>query len=230
MLIIITLSIFIISALLGGIYTYFVLNSESLKKHKIQQFRRQTDIFKQHFPLILTNMLLLTSVTGIALYFTQAAFTLKFPSLPILIGQSLFLIFLDDAYMYFFHKFLHKNPFFFRNVHKIHHKACPPFPLDFMYVHPFEWLGGMGGAAVGAIAIYFVFGEINAFPLWIFGAFRNLHEIEIHSGLKSVFAQYIPFMGLTEHHEHHHIYLEGNYASTFTIWDKIFQTSIKEKK
>jgi sterol desaturase/sphingolipid hydroxylase (fatty acid hydroxylase superfamily) len=210
MLILITISIFLLSTALGGIYSYFVLNSESLKKHKIQPFRRQNGIFKEHFPLILLNVCLLATTTGAALYFVQEVFVMKLPSLPILIGQSLFLIFLDDAYMYFFHKFLHKNSFFFKNVHKIHHRACPPFPLDFMYVHPFEWLGGMAGAGVGAIAIYFVFGEINAFPLWIFGAFRNLHEIEIHSGLKSVFAQYIPFMGLTEHHEHHHTYLEGN--------------------
>lgn len=228
MLSIITISIFLCCCTLGGVYSYFVLNSEILQKHKIQHFRRQTHIFKEHFPLILFNICLLISVTGIALYLAEDLFSLSFPTIPLLIGQFLFLVFLDDAYMYFFHKFLHKNPFFFKNVHKIHHRACPPFPLDFMYVHPFEWLGGMGGAGIGAVVIYLLFGEINAFPFWLFGAFRNLHEIEIHSGLKSVVAQYIPFMGLTEHHEHHHTYLEGNYGSTFTIWDKILRTSLKK--
>ena len=56
-------------------------------------------------------------------------------------------------------------------------------------------------------------------------ALRNLHELDIHSGVKSSkITSAIPFYGTTEHHDLHHSRNKGNYASTFTFWDKIFGT------
>ncbi len=58
-------------------------------------------------------------------------------------------------------------------------------------------------------------------------AIRNLHELDIHSGIKSSkITSFIPFYGSTEHHDLHHSKNKGNYASTFTIWDKVFGTEI----
>ena len=56
---------------------------------------------------------------------------------------------------------------------------------------------------------------------------RNIHELEIHSGFKSSFSRWIPFWGENEHHDMHHAKLNGNYSSTFTLWDKIFGTLMK---
>ena len=57
--------------------------------------------------------------------------------------------------------------------------------------------------------------------------FRTTHELFIHSGLRSsVFFKLIPFYGNNEHHEIHHAKFDCNYATTFTIWDKLFGTHV----
>ena len=38
------------------------------------------------------------------------------------------------------------------------------------------------------------------------------------------------FGGESEHHDLHHEKLNGNYATTFTIWDTLFNTKIDDEK
>lgn len=84
----------------------------------------------------------------------------------------------------------------------------------------------MIGAAFG-FTVVMIFMPINLFAFFLFGAIRNLHEIHIHSDLNLPFISQIPFISKTKHHDDHHSMLDGNYASTFVWWDKIFKTEIK---
>lgn len=222
----ITLSILTFSIIVGYLFSYIMLNTDWLKDQKIQKLRYKNNVFKEHFPLIALNLGLLYILAGVSLYFTNGIFVMKLPSIWVFCAQFAIMILIDDTYFYFFHRLLHVNDYLFKTIHKIHHKASPPFALDFMYAHPLEWLGGAAGPAIGIVLVYFLFGEINAFAFWLFAIFRNLHEVDIHSGIKSFFTQYIPFWGTSEHHDFHHSRIKGNYASMFTFWDKIFGTSI----
>ena len=66
---------------------------------------------------------------------------------------------------------------------------------------------------------------LEFFWLWIYLIVRNLHEIHIHSGIKTSWIKYfIPFYGDNEHHDLHHAKRDGNYASTFVLWDRIMGT------
>jgi sterol desaturase/sphingolipid hydroxylase (fatty acid hydroxylase superfamily) len=230
MLIFITLAILSSSVLLGGAYSYYVLQSPHATTFKIQPQKHQKNVFKKHFPLIAFNLALLFLVTGIALYFFEAAFEQKLPSFWTFCCQVGIILFFDDTFFYFYHRAMHQIPFLFKKIHSIHHRASPVFPLDFIYVHPLEWMLGATGMTLGIVCVYWWYGAINVYPFWAYAAFRNLHELEIHSNLRSMFGQYIPFWGTTEHHDYHHSKLNGNYASTFRFWDWIFKTEITPKE
>ncbi|MFN0203038.1 MAG: sterol desaturase family protein [Bacteroidia bacterium] len=230
MLIVITLTILTASLVLGGISSYLVLNTSIFGEKRVQKFRYKANVFKEHFPLTAFNIVCLYLISGVSLYFLQGIFSFEVPSLAKFVLQVLLFLFIDDTYMYFYHRALHESTFLFTKIHKIHHKACPPFPLDFMYVHPLEWMLGTVGMTLGLITIYLIWGEVNVYTFWLASGFRNFHEVIIHSGVRSAFAHYIPFMGTTEDHDYHHSKLNGNYSSSFTFWDKIFKTNITPKQ
>jgi len=120
---------------------------------------------------------------------------------------------------------MHKNQYILNKVHRIHHKAIAPFALEYIYVHPLEWIFGYVGPFL-AIFLISIFVPINIFAFWLYQLIRNLHELDVHSGFKSFLSKYIPFWGESEHHDLHHEKLNGNYATTFTIWDYLFNTKI----
>ena len=83
------------------------------------------------------------------------------------------------------------------------------------------------GPIIGMVSIYFCFGEISAWSFWIFTVVRQLHEINIHSGTRSVILNYIPGISSTDSHDIHHLRPnDGNYASIFEHWDYIFRTKV----
>ena len=99
-----------------------------------------------------------------------------------------------------------------------------------MYVHPLEWLSGYAGPFLGMLLLSFL-GPVNIFSFWLYQIIRNIHELDVHSGFKSYISKLIPYWGESEHHDKHHQYLNGNYATTFTF-GMIFlkQKLINEKK
>ena len=77
-----------------------------------------------------------------------------------------------------------------------------------------------------AVFLISIFSPINILAFWLYQLIRNIHELDVHSGYKSFFSKWIPFWGESEHHDLHHKKLNGNYATTFTIWDRLFKTKI----
>ena len=135
--------------------------------------------------------------------------------------EVLFVLTIDDIFFYVLHRMMHENKYIYRKIHKIHHRANAPIPIDYIYVHPLEWSSGMIGPFIGMLLI----GGISIYSFWIYLIVRNLHEIHIHSGIKTSWFKFlIPFYGDNEHHDLHHAKRDGNYASTFILWDKIMGT------
>lgn len=227
---IITLSILTASIILAYAYSYVMLHTTWLQNRKIQPLRYKNNVFKEHLPLIALNLGILYIFTFVGLYFGHPIFKIETPIWWVFFVQIFLMLVMDDTFFYFFHRYMHENNYLFKTIHKIHHKASPPFALDFMYVHPLEWMLGTIGVVIGLGCTFFIFGEINAYSFWIFAFHRNFHEVDIHSGIRSYIAQYIPFFGTAEHHDYHHSRLNGNYASSLTFWDKVFKTEIVRKK
>lgn len=222
--VIISLSLSIISILLGFIYSYIILYTDWLKGRSIQDKNYRPDHFRQRAPLILFNISLLMIIMGFGLYFgyNYGIFDETTPSIGLFVFQVVVLLLCDDFYFYVYHRTLHEIPFLYRKIHRIHHQATAPFPLEFIYVHPLEWMLGAIGILLGIIVLQ----EVNIYAFWAYVLFRNLHELDIHSGTKSMFGQYLPFYGTVEHHDQHHSKVNGNYASSLTIWDKLFKTKV----
>ena len=78
---------------------------------------------------------------------------------------------------------------------------------------------------MGGVAVHLLWGELGFAPFYAYVVFRQLHELDVHSGLRSRLAHHIPFLAPNEHHDLHHLRPHaGNYASMLTVWDRVLGT------
>lgn len=212
-------------------YSWLVLYAKFRKEAAIQPKDYKEDVFPNRIPLISINILLIWIFAFSSFYVFQDFFILDgFPGIGVFVIQFLMFFLIDDAWFYLMHRSFHEFPFLMQHIHKRHHTASKPFPLDYMYVHPLEWMLGMIGPALGIVAIMLVYGQMYAWPIWIMIMFRNLHEMQAHSGLRATWTRYTVLLGTSDHHDHHHSKLKGNFGSITRIWDLIFGTEIEEKR
>lgn len=222
-----TLILLLIINVIGFLYSYLIIKTDFFKKFKLQNRPHRMKDFSRRSPLICFNIFILMLITGVGLYyFADNIYYQGKIGVGIIVLQIVAVLLIDDIYFYIWHILMHKNKFLYQKIHKIHHRANTPFPSEYLYVHPIEWMVGMIGPFLGI----FLLGGVHLYSFWMMLLIRNLHELDIHSGLKSgALTKYFPFSGTNEHHDMHHAYLDGNYASAFSFWDKIFKTSITEK-
>jgi plant 4alpha-monomethylsterol monooxygenase len=218
-----TIVLLICTNLFGLIYSMLVLYTPIFKKFSIQKKPYVKGLFSKRMPLYLFNITLLLTISGFGAFFFADFFSQEF-SIGTIIFQVIFAFVIDDIFFYFYHRWLHENKYMLKTVHSIHHRATKPFPLEYLYAHPIEWMLGMLGAFLG-FAILFTFMPVNLYAFWIFGGLRNLHEIHIHSDLELPVSSKIPLLSKTKHHDDHHAKLTGNYSSTFVWMDRLFKTN-----
>ena len=222
-----TVIMLLASNLFGLLYSMMVLKTKFFEPYVLQIKSYQKSIFSKRMPLFLLNFILLLVVSGVGAYFLFDLMEIEWSSWWVIGLQVLFAFVLDDIWFYFYHKWLHDNKFMLKHIHSIHHRAIKPFPLEYLYGHPLEWMMGMIGVVI-AFAIILIFMPINLYAFWIFGLLRNLHEIHIHSNIELPLISKIPLLSKTKHHDDHHAYLDGNYASTFVWMDRIFKTNFNK--
>ena len=223
-LVFITLGINLSCILLGFIWSVVHLYTPLFKAYQLQERKVSTKIFWQRLPLIGFNIALLQVLSGLGVYQAYAWFDQSW-SWTALGLQFVVILLVDDFFFYWFHRLMHEWEWLFQRIHRIHHKASAPFPLEFIYVHPLEWMLGGLGVVLGFVVLVLGWGSVNfyAFCLYIF--YRSAHEIEIHSGLGGRFlSKWLPFYGTVKHHDDHHALVRGNYASSLTYLDKLFKT------
>ncbi|MFT5777340.1 MAG: 4-alpha-methyl-delta7-sterol-4alpha-methyl oxidase [Crocinitomicaceae bacterium] len=225
----VTLGILIGSNVFAFIYSYFVLKTGVFKRFRIQSKAYEKGILKKRFPLYLLNLALLAAMSFSSVYAFGFLFDTGWPGIGWFVFQVIFVFLVDDFWFYIVHRYMHKNKRVLKQIHSIHHRATTPFPLEYLYVHPLEWMVTILGAFV-AYSIILIFMPLNIYAFWTFGLFRNLHEIHIHSDLKIPILKDIPLISAVEDHDLHHAKLDGNYSSTFKIWDRIMGTTFNEKK
>lgn len=219
----ITVGVLVGSNLIGLIYSMVVLKTGFFANFRIQQKAYKEGVFGQRMPLFLFNFAVLILFSGSGTYFMFEFFDSDSTAWWVIGLQVLYAFIVDDAWFYFIHRLMHENKFLLKNIHSIHHRATTPFPLEYLYAHPLEWMIGMLGIVFG-FGIIMIFMPVSVYSFWVLGAIRNLHEIHIHSDLELPFLSKLPFVSKTRHHDDHHAKLTGNYASTFVWWDKLFKT------
>lgn len=218
-----TLLINTLCNVLTFLFSYLVLYTDIFKGLRIQTRPYKPNILRERLPLILFNLAILSGLTAVGLYFGQGFFVHTVPTVGTALFQFALIIILDDLYFYWYHRILHQNKFLLAKIHSIHHRASTPFPLEYIYVHPLEWMLGYIGPFIAILLLQ----EVNTYVFWAYLIFRNLHEADIHSDLRSWISTKIPLLAPAEHHDLHHARPYGNYASTLNIWDRVFGTEMK---
>ena len=210
----------------GLLVTLLTVNSKYLHKYRIQDKPLDPKGFYQRLPLIGFNVLTLAGLSSICLFGLFGFFdsSLSFNATTIF-WQVAIMFLIDDLWFYCLHRWMHSNKKVLKKVHSIHHRSHSPVALDYIYTHPIEWLSGSLGLFLGLLVVAFI-QPPSIWAFWIYQIIRNLHELDVHSGFKSILSPWIPFWGEGEHHDLHHKKLRGNYATTFTHWDRIFGTKM----
>jgi sterol desaturase/sphingolipid hydroxylase (fatty acid hydroxylase superfamily) len=221
-----TVGVLLASNLFGLIYSMVVLKTTTFKKFRIQTKAYKEGVFGSRMPLFIFNFIILLIFSGFGTYFMYDLFETQNSPWWLIVIQVILAFVIDDIWFYIFHRWLHENKFMLKHVHSIHHRATTPFPLEYLYAHPAEWMLGMLGVVLG-FGLMLLFMPVSIYSLWIFGGLRNLHEIHIHSDLQLPILSKLPLISKTKHHDDHHAKLTGNYSSTFVWMDKIFKTDFK---
>ena len=121
------------------------IHANFLHRYRIQKRKIKAKTFYNRLPLILFNIVLLMIISSIGLYCLHPLFESSINyDIWIIIFQFFIILFIDDLYFYFLHAWMHKNSYVLDKVHRIHHKAIAPFALEYIYVHPIEWIMGYG--------------------------------------------------------------------------------------
>lgn len=210
--------------LIGITWTFWLVLHGIPDSQRIQARQNSAEVIRERLPYTLFNVLLLGGGACVAVEAFPQFFSLAwlgwFPTLAAVV----FIIFLDDTYFYWFHRTLHENKFLYNKIHRIHHRAFRPVPMDYMYAHPLEWGLGTLGPTLGVLILCLWTGPVNMPILLLYQLVRTSHEFVAHCGAKSVIR--LPYLAPAEHHDLHHAKPTlGNYGSYFLFWDRWMGTA-----
>ncbi|KAH3683667.1 hypothetical protein WICPIJ_005351 [Wickerhamomyces pijperi] len=148
-----------------------------------------------------------------------------FPEISTMLWQIGLFSVLEDSWHYWFHRLFHYGPFY-KYIHKQHHRYAAPFGFAAEYAHPVETMAlGFGTVGFPIVFVYFT-GNLHLFTLCIWITLRLFQAIDSHSGYDFPWSlhNFVPFWAGAEHHDLHHHYFIGNYASSFRWWDFTLDT------
>lgn len=222
----ITLELLLATLCVGAIYTLLLLHHTWFRVNRNSSEIRLAKQFYERLPLIILNIFLLCLFSYFGIGLADGLISRMHTPMWIFCVQFMIFIFLDDFGFYLWHRYLHTNKILLRHVHRIHHRARNPLPLEFIYVHPLEWMGGTVGLLVAFMLVVGFFGSLSCYVLWGYLIFRTMHELDIHSCLRPKWLERVFFFAGANYHHNHHKYARGNYASTFSYLDKLFKTRL----
>ncbi|XP_014661384.1 PREDICTED: lathosterol oxidase-like isoform X1 [Priapulus caudatus] len=124
-------------------------------------------------------------------------------------------MFFNDMMIYWIHRFLHYR-WFYKYIHKDHHKWKIPSPFASHAFHPID-----GFLQSTPYHIYpFLFPLHKATYLVLFICV-NLWTVSIHDGDFRVPKVLQSVVNGSAHHLDHHVYYNYNYGQYLTLWDRI---------
>jgi len=143
------------------------------------------------------------------------------PSLFTVCWQVSIFFIMEDFYVYWLHRYMHENKWFYKNIHKVHHEFKAPFGIAGEYAHPIETLLLGFGTLYGPA----IFGS-HLLTVWIWTIIRTFEVVDVHSGYDFPWSlnNWLPYYAGAQFHDFHHRTFVGNYSTTFTYCDKIFGT------
>lgn len=134
------------------------------------------------------------------------------------------LIFFHDTYFYWTHRLLH-TPWFFRNVHHIHHRSTDPTPFAAFSFHPIEAVIQM--AFVYIAPLFVPFHKTAILTVVLYQMFMNtLGHLGYEVFPRAYLRHPLTFWQNTPtHHNMHHSRPNCNYGLYFNLWDRWMGTN-----
>lgn len=221
----------LLGVLLGLVASYAILFLGVPARLRLQDRPHPPARFHSHLPLIALNLGVLLGGAWIFATLYPGVFSLARPPGWVIAGQCALVLGVDDLWFYGLHRAIHVHKGLYRRIHRIHHEAFSPLPLEYIYVHPLEWILGSLGMVIPFLAIYLVTGAIPLGTLLVCASLRQLHELDIHSGVRAVLLRWLPILAPADHHDLHHAKPNcGNYGSTTLLWDWVFGTEAPSER
>ncbi|XP_064418105.1 methylsterol monooxygenase 1 [Latimeria chalumnae] len=200
-----------------------------MQKYKIQQDKPETwEKQWKCFKVLLFNHFCIQLPMICGTYYFTEYFNIPYDweSMPrwyILLAQCFGCAIVEDTWHYFLHRILHHKRIY-KYIHKVHHEFTSPFGMQAEYAHPLETIILGAGFFIGIM----IFCN-HLILLWAWVIFRLMETIDVHSGYDVPLnpLHFIPFYAGARFHDFHHMNFVGNYASTFTWWDKLLGTDFQ---
>lgn len=207
-----TLLVQILSFWLPSILYLFldVIAPSFSQRHKIQPAPKQptrSDIVRCF--IVVTQNQILSSVLHMGLLFitsragSASSYRVEavLPSATELVRDILISVLLREAMFYYSHRLLHL-PYFYRRIHKKHHKFTAPIALAAQFAHPLEQI--FANALPISLPPQLLRSHVLTF--WIFLAWELFNTATVHSG-------YDFFHNKAKMHDLHHEQFNLNYGS-----------------
>ncbi len=134
--------------------------------------------------------------------------------LPLSFVLALFAI---DAGLYYSHRLLH-NRFFFRHVHRIHHRYVAPTIFTTTAMHPIEFLTFTFFLALPAFVI-----PMHASVYIAVIGYTYLIGMIDHAGIRVRWK--LPLHSDNRFHDEHHLYFHCNYGHHTALFDRLHGTA-----
>lgn len=155
--------------------------------------------------------------------YTQLNTNIKSTSLLMEIFYFIAIFIFHDAFFYFTHRLLHTN-WLFKKVHYQHHQSRATNPCT---SYSFHWVEALIQSIYTLPIIFLLPMHIGTFIIAL--ALTQLIVTSGHCGYdllpKGIWhSKYFGWLTTSTHHNHHHLYVENNYALLSKFWDKVFNT------
>lgn len=193
-------------------------------KKKVEDFTR---LCYQGLALTILNILLTVPLAWInyetSLKFGCSASLSSYPSTPLVVGQLMFFMLVEDTLFYWAHRTLHR-PALYPYIHKVHHRFTHTVSIGAIATHPIEFvLGNVIPFSAGPLLA-----GAHLVTLYMWVILRIGETITNHSGYDLPWSMYelLPWQSVEAAHDAHHSVNTGNYASLFCWWDRLMGTEI----
>lgn len=128
-----------------------------------------------------------------------------------------------DLLMYLFHFLIHKT-FLYGMIHRLHHEAMDPKPIDLFILHPVETMS-FGGMWLALLMLY----SFNIYAILIYLTVNLVFGLVGHLGIEPLPERwrqlaFIRWLGSSTFHHDHHRDVERNFGFYTTVWDRLFGT------
>ncbi|KAM0752480.1 hypothetical protein T439DRAFT_287259 [Meredithblackwellia eburnea MCA 4105] len=206
-------------------FSYYFIFDHRMEQHPRflqNQVKKEIMFSLEAFPMLdlLTLPWFLGDVRGHSMLYDSIAegpFGAKGGWLPyayLAVSALAFLIFTDYA-IYWIHRWLH-IPFFYKRLHKPHHKWIVPTPFASHAFHPVD--GYLQSVPYHMCCYMF---PIHKYMFVGLFTFVNIWSIFIHDSDMLSDSPLIHYINGPAHHTLHHIYFNCNYGQYFTWGDKL---------